>query len=677
MLSMMDGRRALQLSLLLAVAVATSGGCSPSDDPTPAAGARVVVGLSPESLEVTPGASAAFAATVTGAAVTDVAWSVVEAGGGSVDANGTYVAPGSTGTFHVRVQPIADPTIFAIATVTVTTTPAVVEAAPIRVGMNLGWVSDWDPNQIFADMLKQGRAWGAVGSPSNGSTLVPLDADGWPTTDSEVLVLSSRTEGGYGGAYSLAFEANGDAAVARVAGVSVSLTRTGSTPPYRYTGTADVPSNVTSFTVAFTSTSGGVRNARLLRPNHGTGELFNRAFLSRLGTFGLLRPMETFGPGTTFDEAGLPHTVGVMGNPDTTWASRTTPNRSCLTLTGPAWEHLILLANQTQKDLWINIPYHATDEYITRLAQLFRYGSDGVNPYAAPQANPTYPPLAPNLKLYVEFANELWNSAYGFPNTAENQGAIATEIAGGDPFRLGSSSTGSGDTGRAWRRISALGVRQSLLFRRVFGSSEMMTRIRPVVGSQADRFAVTTEIFDYLSSTWGPSTAFTSVSTPAAMGGTVFSGAELGQPASYYFWALAVAPYVGFAAADANPTSLDAAFASLNAMQSGTGNVWGTSIFDMLDFAATSAQGAGIKLVTYEGGQDLHTNQPFADAAQADPRMRTLLVDLMHHFYALGPVADLFTYFTLAGDGLYGLSPDLTSETSQKWLAVKQVASGL
>ena len=65
--------------------------------------------------------------------------------------------------------------------------------------------------------------------------------------------------------------------------------------------------------------------------------------------------------------------------------------------TGVAYEHLVALSNATQKDLWINVPHLATDDFVQRLARLIRFGSDGTNPYTSPQASPVWPPLAANL----------------------------------------------------------------------------------------------------------------------------------------------------------------------------------------------------------------------------------------------------------------------------------------
>ena len=99
-----------------------------------------------------------------------------------------------------------------------------------------------------------------------------------------------------------------------------------------------------------------------------------------------------------------------------TWSNRTLPahtNYSMATIgfTGP-WEFVIKMANELQAHPWINIPVNAIQDptYLTNLANMFKYGSDGVNPYTSVQSNPVWPPLASNLNVYVEYANELWNT---------------------------------------------------------------------------------------------------------------------------------------------------------------------------------------------------------------------------------------------------------------------------
>ncbi len=91
--------------------------------------------------------------------------------------------------------------------------------------------------------------------------------------------------------------------------------------------------------------------------------------------------------------------------------------------TGMAFEHMVRLCNDSNTDLWINVPHLATDDFITKMAQLVRYGSDGEMPYTSPQANPVHPPLKESLRVYVEFSNEIWSNGDSFPqgNWAEAQ----------------------------------------------------------------------------------------------------------------------------------------------------------------------------------------------------------------------------------------------------------------
>jgi hypothetical protein len=88
-----------------------------------AAAQGITVEVQPPTAVVARGSATQFTALVTGTVDTTVAWRVVESGGGSVDATGRYVAPGSAGTFHVQATSNADPARQALATVTVQPPP--------------------------------------------------------------------------------------------------------------------------------------------------------------------------------------------------------------------------------------------------------------------------------------------------------------------------------------------------------------------------------------------------------------------------------------------------------------------------------------------------------------------------------------------------------------------------
>lgn len=65
------------------------------------AAASANVEVRPQSAFTVPSGSVAFAATVTGAALTTVTWSIQEAGCGSISSTGLYTAPSSGATCHV------------------------------------------------------------------------------------------------------------------------------------------------------------------------------------------------------------------------------------------------------------------------------------------------------------------------------------------------------------------------------------------------------------------------------------------------------------------------------------------------------------------------------------------------------------------------------------------------
>ena len=118
------------------VALALLGGLAACNAKSTAAegSGKVAVAIEPPTATVPAGGATQFAAVVTGAAVTGVTWSVVEVGGGTVDAGGHYTAPAVAGTYHVEAQSVADPTQLATAAVTVQAPapppPVVVAVAP-------------------------------------------------------------------------------------------------------------------------------------------------------------------------------------------------------------------------------------------------------------------------------------------------------------------------------------------------------------------------------------------------------------------------------------------------------------------------------------------------------------------------------------------------------------------
>ncbi len=160
------------------------------------------------------------------------------------------------------------------------------------------------------------------------------------------------------------------------------------------------------------------------------GQLFHPTAVSRISTgpWGWVRCMDwnvtNASPQQDWSDRRLPSYVFQTGvlNPRIP-ANGFAGNRG----TGVAFEHMVAFCNAVNKDMWITVPHLATTDFITKLAQLIAFGSDGVNPYTSPQASPVYAPLNSNLRVFVEYSNEIWSSGNSFPqgNWAQDQATAA------------------------------------------------------------------------------------------------------------------------------------------------------------------------------------------------------------------------------------------------------------
>lgn len=219
----------------------------------------------------------------------------------------------------------------------------------------------------------------------------------------------------------------------------------------------------------------GIKNPQLFRPvalgatkPHAETEVFNRAYLPSVADFDHLRFM-----------------VGTNWNQQRNWSARTHPwekqtkyldKESYFELNGAALEYQILLCNQTGKDLWLNIPHLATDEWMENAVLTILYGSDGTNPYSSPQENPAYPPLDSNLRCYGEFTNEFWNFSFGqWGDLVEVCRKLIAQ--GNSPLNYDGL-----DNEFHWvtRYVVMKTVTLSRLFRKHAGDAAMGTRFRPV-----------------------------------------------------------------------------------------------------------------------------------------------------------------------------------------------------
>jgi len=606
-----------------------------------------------------PGAAGANGvARAAASAVSGVTWTIQEAAAGTIDATGLYVAPGTAGTYHVVATSVADPTKSATAAVTVTAP----SGATKYVGVNLGWVNSSQPDQLWANAAKEARPWTLAG----GDTLAPLGADGWPTVGNLRLGISEGAGIGVASGYKLRFRG-------KVTGYSGSsgVTVANSAFDGTYT-TADVTLNSAGAWIEFvgaTRSDGtpGLTELSLMRPGHGlTTDYWNKTFLANIANISAFRTMSTDGPG--LDLWG--GTVGIQGNRDTTWSTRTLPGTVGYCYNGPAWEDWVIFANLTGKDVWINIPFHVDADYVTKLGYLLRYGSDSTGtPYTTQTHDPStwtpgtttwYPGLMPGRRIYVEYSNELWN---GGPNGNETISNYNAEIAAGDPHHLNWDGNGSADRWVAWKTVWI-----SNLLRVAWGSG-MQSTIRMVFPTQGDWGGWTRANtgLSYVAYAWG-------ATSPWA---TIDGMTNPKQPVNYYIRTVAGSFYIHWSG-QVSVVDATTAFQSMNGSLSGPTSE-SNYVKQRIDWGEQRAAQYGITFSGYEAGTEITTGLPsgYTSWWYSDARMKQLLKDEMSYFYAK-PHAEVYIHFMMLGNGTFGLSPDYTTaSTSVRWGAVNETAQGL
>jgi hypothetical protein len=515
------------------------------------------------------------------------------------------------------------------------TSPAVTSIVPI--GANVPPVDDWDLNNDFVDMFKQARTFYSVANSTNG-TLVPasVDANGWPTEDFIAFLQTGtlNTAHIYNGTYKLSFTGQ--------ANVDTFITPGGSVQDLVYnaktnTTTADVILNASDtnadwyFTLRFTNTNGSVKNVQLIRPGYDPANhpVFTSQFLATLAPFTTLRTMQF---------------TQTIDNPVVNWADRAQVTDATQTSAkGVAWEYVIDLANEANKDIWINIPYGATDDYVRQLATLLKTN------------------LNPDRVVYVELSNEIWNSAYS--ETQANLNAAVAEVeaglASGHPSNLMLPGENVKNADGSWTyqwewayRLQARRTEQiSAIFASVWGADAINGRVRIVLATQlANPYLGQTQL------TWLNQT--------------------FGAPGNYLY-AISGAPYFNLGTAD-QQTNLTSAQV-LSALSAGIDAVASSE-----QQYSSLADQYGLKLVAYEAGPDTFgpNNIAAKAAASMDPQMENLVVQELDQWFGAG--GGLIAWFESGATdyntqyGTWGVTDAIDNLNSPKMQGIEQVeADGL
>ena len=533
-------------------------------------------------------------------------------------------------------------------------------------GINISAPLDWNEDRLYADVISMSRPF-TNGPDANSTTAgpAPVDANGWPMSDFSFYVWAGI--GQMQGTYTLSFKGQATVSGSAIGNVSLSYESATNTSngTFQYTNPASGSLSLSFTGTKRTSSSAsgsGVTSIKLMRPltpgssqSYSASTLFANPIKTLISKFSVVRFMDYLGTNasaqTNWSDRPLPSWASFQRNPGGAYGWQG--------IGGP-WEHVIQLMNETGKDAWINIPVRATDVYIQNVARMFAYGSDGVNPYTSPQANPVYPPLKANLRVYVEYSNELWNSAGAFTQFLDNCQAASNELvstSGNSPLNWDKTwnnitfNRSGTNSGWNWSMCSRHSVKRSVeisnIFRSVFGDAAMSARIRPVFMSQlgnstAALFDGTKMMLDYYNNLGG-----NFVATP--------------HSPNYYFYGAGGSGYYNPAA---SVSTLDTMFTDLGMTPAG--------FVPALQGDAGLVAAMGLKRVAYEGGPSLDTTGGTRDALSAqavkDSRMTAAVVNMHNAWSSNG--GELLVYLSATGDYQWGFTPDVYNLSTPKLLAI-------
>ena len=481
-------------------------------------------------------------------------------------------------------------------------------------GINAADVQDYSPAFMFTDVIKQCRGWGIVSTPY--STPVPVDAQGWPTTDAANICITLDSSFNVSGTYHLSF--NGQATIKAYDGSGGNFTvanQSYNSSTNTTTATITLPTGDSSLWLAFTNTkrtassatNTGVTNVKCIRPGYPAdgSQPFTTQFLQSFAPFQLFRTMDL----TATNNSSVVN-----------WSDRTPPG-SGTRFNGVSWEDIIQLANITGKDIWLNIPAQATDNYVTQLATLLKNS------------------LNSGRHVYVEYSNEVWN--YGFSQATYNQNQAVQDASLAwdgvtDQYQL------------ATRRVGKRIVQISNLFKNVWGAAAINTTIRPVLAWQFGNDWGFQQQLDTINHLYG---------TP-----------------NQFIYGLAVAPYIsegdGYGVSQ-DTSSVDAIVNGLFADS--------THNLPIMQGDVSLAHQNGLKALTYEGGTSTSGSDNLSNRIDAnrDPRMTSLLTqDIGTNWFATAG-GDFYTYYndfsSYTQYGEWGLSETVFNQNTSKWQAIYQI----
>jgi hypothetical protein len=696
-LNFFDTLRGSTIAIAASALVSACGGGGGNADETTQA-STTSTSTSPAGGNFSGDASSTGTATapVQGTSTVDTATADSASGAGAVDVTRASVGP--VGTIPA---PTADDTVTVASASTGTTgTKSVIgtralSAAKSGLGINLSPLDYYSPSVPTIDLMKKAAPWltqcnpytvgstcknltgGASAFDTREESNIDLDADGWvrslPASDDPNLkfrsVATILLSGGWqqAGQYIVRYDGSG----------TLSYSGVGTRNAAKSTAGRDVidviNTNGSGLTLSITATTPGnyIRNIRVYPPGGAcAGDLTTYAASADActGTTGAYVAFENFPSTSIWHPALLSELKGFRTarfmdwqrtNTSTVsdWSQRTIATaRSWNTPSGVPVEQIASLANAANIDPWVNVPTHASDDYVVQFARVL------------------HQQLSPNLSVNVEYSNEPWNYSFSGTNWmySQAQAAWPAEVA---------AKTNAYTLQANWYANRLVQVCN--LIKNEFGADR--GRVRCVANTQA-----------------------ASTGSAAAVLNCTVAAKTLGQPCGKSIDVLAIAPYFGgyisatklrttvsawYTQPDGGLTQLfneimgsEATTTTVAPLAAAGSNVAGGSLAQIRSWMVANkaiADQFNIPLWAYEGGQGLAPPGGDNDAtlvtlftnANRDPRMAAAYTKMLADWQAAGGQT-----FSLYDDvaapskyGFWGLKENMFDTNAVKWNAVTKV----
>ena len=284
----------------------------------------------------------------------------------------------------------------------------------VPIGMNLSSVNDYSPGFPFKNLMWGARPWLTKNVDGSGpfntelAEKLPLDAEGYPLelpvqpagASSPQIVFTIIPNVTEAGRYVVLYDGEGELAPAMT-------TKLVSSAPGRLVlqlagGGKDEA--LEGVAIKQSAKQNHVRNIRILAEADERADLaanpFRQDFLDYCKQWHSLRFMDWMATNNSLAKhwrgrklPGFYTMVGEGGDAIGRWGKPASEFQQ-LFAGGVALEIMIQLANITKTNPWLCMPHRATPEYLTEFAKLVKTKLD------------------PDLKVYVEYSNEVWN--WGF-----------------------------------------------------------------------------------------------------------------------------------------------------------------------------------------------------------------------------------------------------------------------